>query len=234
MKPPIEHLVDIMCVIPGLLEDAESLDLLASPSTTAISDLGDISTAKMSASIMEINVKVERYLDLLKDWKESWDKIFPNACKLVNSPLPPSDDFPVHLFGLPYEFSDLIRAKGYATYHMCLLLLFSIQSRHPQIFPYRDPSITDPITKSPALYNAVAFQSRSEAAVEICRSMPYHLRSHLHGCRGTVQVMFPVNLALAVFPTTTEEGKWIMKCLERIKDEWSLEPTWAERARRRI
>jgi len=68
------------------------------------------------ASTSALNTKIDELLGTLKEWKQMWGKRFPDAYKVIDSPLARLDDFPTHLFCLLYDFSDLIRGKGYAFY----------------------------------------------------------------------------------------------------------------------
>lgn len=188
--------------------------------------------AEQSSPLAALTTKILDCLLRAEEWKRSWDIEHPDAAQVVSGVSPyisPSEDFPTNLFGLPLHFSNLDSAKGYAYYHLICFFLLSILSHKPLLSPQQDPYSLSmfPLNVSPEDQIESYVARRRQAAVEICRAIPYHLRSDLNGCRGVLLIMYPMNTTMAVFTPGSEEGKWITRCQTRIKDKWALEPGYS-------
>ena len=203
----------------------------------------DISLAPRTPQDYQLLVKtlherLFKQLRALEDWKESWDEANPSAVSSLDhaSFRASSYDLPSELFGSALEFPDLLRAKEYTLYNTILFSLLSIlfETRYGWLSPNPYPDNVNPPLpnvyvsreQSAKIPDDIALK-RCQAAVNICRAVPYHLLFEKHGCGGAYLMMFPLMIAQQHFtpPWTempTQEAQWIKGVLRHIADRWGL------------
>ena len=219
-KSSMNQLIDIFCIIPGLLKFSKSLksntsfvwDFNAPTSSSTDSATGqdqDPEHVNFGRRTQECYVK-------LQTWKEDWDRTYPSAVKPVNmSFFPPSDlKFPMEIFGYAITFPTFLRANEYQLYNTLIFFLSSLMLSVPPL------SLDDPTTL-PSVSDLLG--QRWEAANNICRAVPYDLEFEKHGCGGAYLLLFPLLTNLRLFGADSPEGRWIKQVLEGIRNKWGLE-----------
>ena len=218
-KSPINLLIDIFCIIPGLLEDCKTLNPNRSfrwdnsPATSPSTD----STESQDPRLADLRQRVQECYTKLEQWKEEWSKAFPLAVEIVKdmSQYPRLEPkFPINIFQHAINFPDFLRANEYQLYNTVVFFLSSLMLSLPSSSSNDDtalPSVADLLSQ------------RWEAAYDICRAVPYDLRFEEHGCGGAYLLLFPLLTNLRLFGADSEEGKWIKQVLERIRVKWGLE-----------
>ena len=209
-KSSMNHLIDIFCIIPGLLEDSKSLHF----STSFVWDF--TSLISQDPRSIDLRQRTQQCYIKLKEWKENWDKTYPSAVQPVNmSFFPPSDlKFPIEIFEYAINFPNLLRANEYQIYNTLLFFLYSIMLSVPL-------SPLDAQTTSPSVSDLLG--QRWDAASNLCRAVPYELMCEKHGCVGAYLLYFPLLTALKHFGPNSPEGNWIKQMLTEFRKKWGLE-----------
>ena len=218
-KSPMNYLIDIFCIIPGLLEDCKTLNPDRSfkwdnsPVTSPSSDSAESEDPRLA----NLRQRVQECYTKLENWKEKWSKAFPSAVKHTKdmSEFPRLEPkFPINIFQYAIGFTDFLRANEYQLYNTVVFFLSSLMLSLPSA-PSNDytalPSVSDLLGQ------------RWEAAYDICRAVPYDLKFEEHGCGGAYLLLFPLLTNLRLFGADSEEGKWIKQVLEGIRVKWGLE-----------
>ena len=188
--------------------------------------------------VTALHEQLFKQLRVLQEWKESWDEANPSAVSSLDHASFASSSYklPSELFGSALDFPDLLRAKENTLYNTILFSLLSILFETK--YGWLSPSATSGDVPSllPTVYvsqeqsfkipDDLALQ-RCQAAVDICRAVPYHLLFEKHGCGGAYLLMFPLIIAQQHFtpPWTempTSEALWIKGVLRHIADGWGL------------
>ena len=218
-KSPMNLLIDIFCIIPGLLEDCKTLNPNRSfiwdfsPATSPSTD----STESQDPRLADLRQRVQECYTKLEQWKEEWSKVFPLAVEIVKdmSQFPRLEPkFPINIFQHAISFPDFLRANEYQLYNTVVFFLSSLMLSLPL-------SSSDDHTALPSVSDLLG--QRWEAAYDICRAVPYDLRFEEHGCGGAYLLLFPLLTNLRLFGADSEEGKWIKQVLEGIRVKWGLE-----------
>ncbi|KAL8822845.1 MAG: hypothetical protein Q9191_006427 [Dirinaria sp. TL-2023a] len=237
-KSRLDHLIDIFCVIPGLLEKQKALGFSPWQSGSAISAF----TKRHGTQINKRFDEVEAQLHVLQVWKQSWNAANPSAAQ--SSPpssylLTSRDDLPYELFGSPLNFPDALRANEYTVYNTNLFLLLGLAHHYQLADPSRKLS-TDflksllplsPENPHPNARASMVIKTRRQAAINVCRAVPYHLLFEVNGFSGAYLLMFPLNVVLRQFQPGSGEANWIRRVLDRIRDKWGFESgsRWLDR-----
>lgn len=217
-KSPINQLIDIFCVIPGLLEESKrqhtstsfKWDFVAqrSPSTGA-------SPAGQDSRLVSLRHRTQESYTKLQKWKKDWDTDYPTAIQPVKpSHFPHSDlHFPEEIFSYAITFPNFLRANEYQLYNTVVFFLSSLMLSVPSTSQAdfdASPSVAD------------LLETRWDAAYNICRAVPYDLFEK-HGGGGAYLVLFPLLTNLRLFGEVSDEGKWIKHVLGLIAKRWGLE-----------
>lgn len=186
--------------------------------------------------------EVEAQLHVLQAWKKEWDTANPTAAQ----PSPPSsylltspDDLPYELFGSPLNFPDTLCANEFTVYNTNLFLLLSLVHHYQLAAPNRKLSTEflksllplAPENPHPVPRANLVVKTRRQAAINVCRAVPYHLLFEANGFSGAYLLMFPLNVMLRLFQSGSDEASWIRLILGRIRDKWGFETgsRWLER-----
>lgn len=217
-KSSMNHLIDIFCVIPGLLEDSKAL---RSPTsfvwdfTTPTSPATDPSVTRHDPRLVALRRRIQSCYIKLQKWKEVWDETYPSAVQSVNlSYFPPSElKFPIEIFEYAINFPNFLRANEYQLYNTVIFFLSSLMLSVP-------PS-PDDLNAAPSVSDLLG--QRWDAANNICRAVPYDLMFEKHGCGGAYLLLFPLLTNLRLFGADSPEGRWIKQVLTGIRNKWGLE-----------
>ncbi|KAL8672705.1 MAG: hypothetical protein Q9168_002830 [Polycauliona sp. 1 TL-2023] len=181
---------------------------------------------------------------LLKDvwaWKEAWDKQ-SNPVTLFDLPFssgPPSyPDYPEDLFGPPSSFYNLDEANNFSVYSQVLTSLLRLTYEcHYEVSTTISDITYQAIDSSlfpkpggvelPSTDHDFLLVERRECAIEVCRSVPYHLSTEIHGCGGAYVIMLPLLLARPIFQPQAREAKYIDQVLAYLARTWGNQtPQW--------
>ena len=218
-KSPMNYLIDIFCIIPGLLEDCKTLN----PNRSFIWDNSPATSPSMDSAesqdprLANLRQRVQECYTKLEQWKEKWSKDFPSAVKSTKdmSEFPRLEPkFPIKIFQHAITFTDFLRANEYQLYNTVVFFLSSLMLSLPSSSP-------NDYTALPSVSDLLG--QRWEAAYDICRAVPYDLKFEEHGCGGAYLLLFPLLTNLRLFGADSEEGKWIKQVLEGIRVKWGLE-----------
>ena len=193
--------------------------------------------------ITTLHERLSKQLGVLQEWKMLWDEVNRSAVSSIEHATLAflSFELPFEMFGSALDFPDLPRAKEYNLYNTILFSLLSIlfeiewgwlssntssdasPSPLPKVYVSREQSAKIPDD---------LVVKRRQAALDICRAVPYHLLFEKHGCGGAYLLMFPLMIAQQHFTppwtgTPTSEAHWIQAVLKHIADAWGLGSMYA-------
>ncbi|KAL9066076.1 MAG: hypothetical protein Q9161_007801 [Pseudevernia consocians] len=217
-KSSMNQLIDIFCVIPGLLETSKSLLSNTSflwdftPPTSPSTD----SATEQDPELVHLRQRTQECYVKLQKWKKDWDETYPSAVQPVNmSFFPPSElKFPIEIFEYAINFPNFLRANEYQLYNTLTFFISGLMLSVPSV--PQDDQITSPSVSD-------LLGQRWEAATNICRAVPYDLMFEKHGCGGAYLLLFPLLTNLRLFGADSPEGRWIRQVLEGIRNKWGLE-----------
>lgn len=177
-KLPLDKLHDMLCDIPGYLEE---IDLLGKWTQEM---------PKKNESLAAFRKKVFASLDTLHNWRWEWEKDFPGSTYTISPrgldpetsrPLPPSPFQSVIWFTNPYRANELM------TYNVVRLLLTRLlELTGVNIDQPESPDFSDPLLPMEG--------ARHDVAIEICRIVDYHLHCFRRSS-GAFMLIFPLNVA---------------------------------------
>jgi hypothetical protein len=202
-KTSTDHLQDILSDVPGLMEDATNVQ-------DTLQKLGEIESQhqRLSESILI-------HLAELYQWRTAWQCANPGACHEVlaasGSPVSTQILSPTALY-----YSGLTAANEIRHYNAILLLLLSL--RDQILGPSSNASIT---ALSPPvdidywpLYPPGAAPNPQAVAIEICRSVEYHLVDSQNA--GALFLLFPLRIAFTTFDPRSREQIWVSEVMRGI------------------
>ena len=217
-KSSMNLLIDIFCVIPGLLEESKRLRNSTSfiwdykpPTSPSI----DPSAERPDPRLVALRHRTQACHAQLQRWKEAWDKKYPSALHPVkiSSFSQPDLNFPEDIFSYAIDFPSFLRAAEYQLYNTVVFFLSTLMLSVP-------PTSQGDLVSSPP---GELMTERYEAAYNICRAVPYDLSSEKHGGGGAYLLLFPLLTTLRLFGAGSPEGKWIKHVLGSIANKWGLE-----------
>ncbi|KAB8239558.1 Zn(II)2Cys6 transcription factor domain-containing protein [Aspergillus alliaceus] len=191
-KTPTDDLHDVLCDIPGLLEDFDK---------QTIWDPNIPGRALFQAQLCQ------RLLSILKElhcWRWKWQDDFPNTAfsAPLNEPLSPN---PTKLPRSPFKniiwFTDPCRATELITYDALLLILL----RTAELLRMHIPNLVSTDLSDPLLPMQGTIE---DIAIEICRMVEYHLQD-LQRSSGAFMLLFPLNIAYRNLPARSTEANWL-------------------------
>ncbi|CAD6575614.1 MAG: hypothetical protein ASARMPREDX12_007393 [Alectoria sarmentosa] len=215
-KSFMNQLIDIFCIIPGLLEDSKSLH----SNTSFIWDFTTPTSpstgtpARQDPRLVDLRQRTQECYIKLRTWKEAWDRSHPSAVQSVKISYFPRSDlkFPEDIFSYAITFPNFLRANEYQLYNTVVFFLSTLMLYVPPVSP--DELQVFPVSE--------LLGQRWEAAYNICRAVPYDLFEK-HGGSGAYLLLFPLLTNLRLFGEASDEGKWIKQVLESIANKWGLE-----------
>ena len=194
-KDPLESLIDILCNIPGLLEDAEEAQLL---STTAKGDIGTHWT--------NLVAKCEDNLSRLAEWRKDWESRFGQCSYELESIqfTSPSPDGHVLQFPTVLHFTNIWRAYEFCIHNALRILLLRLYTRaitYAYGTKYGDQSTANTTVQSDAVV--------INLAVDICRCINYFLLPEHRYLGALLLCLFPGQIALLSLDHDSELGQWL-------------------------
>lgn len=207
-KTTILYLHDQLCDIPGLMEDAATLQ------TTPLNSDGRVYEQLI------LSQKILVHLRILYEWRSSWAKQNPNSWHEVPSQYPKNERISPTVF----QFKDLIIANEVIIYNAILLLLHRLG--HQTFGPNFDASISalDLPTDHDygALYAPGSAPNVQQIGMEICRSVEY-LLSEVRVNAGAFFLLFPLTIACQVYEPCSREAEWLGGIMNKIADNSGFE-----------
>ncbi|KAF4634709.1 hypothetical protein G7Y89_g3393 [Cudoniella acicularis] len=201
------ELHNMLCDMPGLLEDVERLQ---SP---------ELDFTCRELLYRDLCENLLNHLNSLHRWRWEWESNNPNACYEVISDSTP--------FQTVLYFSSLAPANEITFYNAMLLLLLKLGLQILELDFNASPSNplhTRDRSKNP-LYLPTQAPNPAAIATEICRSVEYHLLNH-HSSAGAFCLLFPLRMAYQTFQSTSRESKWLESVMVRVADLSGFEISW--------
>jgi hypothetical protein len=201
-----DRLTDILVDIPGLVEDCDNVFILEQKqSGPAISQRARITqkTGELMARLIE--------------WRLGFEREFPNCCYEVNTD--PGTSLSVDAKGVLFptilHYRSLSEAADIMLYDSSLLMLLNInQFTTGQAFVF-DTKVTETVQRTNPLYLPGETSSFREIALEICRSIEYHMLP-IHSNAGSFFTLFPARVAYFAMSRTSREAVWIESILQMV------------------
>jgi hypothetical protein len=194
-KDPLESLIDILCNVPGLLEDAENARQL---STSAKEDSG--------TAWAYLVAKCEDNLSTLAEWRDDWEfglgrcwYEFDSRQSTSLSPDIRGPRFPTDLY-----FTNIWRAYEFCTHnalHILLLRLYTRATSYAHDAEHGYQSTTCTSAQSDSLV--------AELAVDICRCINYFFLEEHRYLGALLFCLFPGQIALQSLDPDSELGRWL-------------------------
>ncbi|KAH8807960.1 hypothetical protein F5884DRAFT_833615 [Xylogone sp. PMI_703] len=212
-----DYFQDILCDVPGFLEDNQKIQQLETS--------GADTTHLLHILRNRLNISLNTLYSLR--WK--WEHDYPQVCYEV-IPLESEticlDTTGKLLFPSTFHFRNVRRAIEIGLYNTALLfhldLLESLGGHSSpdteRLILAIESSIHQPT--NPLLLPGQG--TRIDVAREICRIVDYHLLGNLHTA-GALQLMFPLRVALRAFHPKSQEAMWIGSVMRRIADRDGFE-----------
>lgn len=207
-KMPTDELHDMLCNIPGLLEDMDQILLWprAKPGR--------------EESKAAYGGRVFAALEELYSWRWDWQEKFPNAAYLISpndldpetsQPLPPSPFESIIWFHESYRATDLMT---YNTIRLITTMALEIAGVHLDVH-LLSPHMAGPLMPMEG--------ARHDVAVEICRMTDYHLHC-LRRSSGAFMLIFPLNVAYLHLDGDRDGAKpWLGTAMAIIADSHGFE-----------
>ncbi|KAL3419045.1 C6 finger domain-containing protein [Phlyctema vagabunda] len=185
----VEWVQDIMCDVPGLYEDYDTLSA------------SDMSPEAYRVGHEKLKANIYHHLELLSDWRAQWEHRYPQTCH-ERAP-----HFPQSPFTTVISFQDLEAANGLMLYNALYIILSNLQLRLlGREHDWRYHTGTRMKASNPVLNPLGA--SLHEAAVEICRSVEYYF-SPPYESVGAFFMTFPLKVAYNQLPVGDPGGRWL-------------------------
>ena len=218
LKSSINHLIDIFCIIPGLLEESKRLHTSKSfvwDFTAPNSPSSGSPASTQDPRLVALRHRTQECYTRLQKWKSDWDSTYPSAVQPVKiSHFPRSElKFPEDIFSYAITFPNFLRANEFQLYNTVIFFLSSLMLSVP-------PSSQGDFVSPPTVADLLS--QRYDAAYDICRAVPYDLFEK-HGGSGAYLLLFPLLTNLRLFGQSSDEGKWIKQVLGSIANKWGLE-----------
>lgn len=218
LKSSMTRLIDIFCIIPGLLAESKRLHTGKSFVWNFNADNSPPSgspAARQDPRLVALRHRIQECYTRLQKWKEDWDSTYPSAVQPVKiSHFPRSElKFPEDIFSYALNFPNFLRANEFQLYNTVIFFLSSMMLSVP-------PSSQGDFESSPSVGDLLG--QRYVAAYDICRAVPYDLVEN-HGGSGAYLLLFPLLTNLRLFGEGSDEGKWIKQVLGSIANKWGLE-----------
>lgn len=177
-KSPLEELQDLLCDLPGYLEEIDKL-CAWNPNKS-----GREKSAKAFCS------RVFTTLEALYCWRWDWERKFSNSTYLISprdldatsTLLPPSPFENIIWFTSPHRAAELMTYNAIRLITTRALEMFDVRVDMPS----SNILISDPLLPMEG--------NRHDVAVEICRMTEYHLHAFSQSS-GAFMLIFPLNVA---------------------------------------
>ncbi|KAL8685678.1 MAG: hypothetical protein Q9224_005722 [Gallowayella concinna] len=236
-------LIDISCMVPAVIEHRgelagrkDDLARMIAEQGMGIDSSQHIERYRWIAKALVF--RCEQLLKYLRQWKTAWDEeshpvtIFQHLSKSTSYPKYNED-----IFGPPLAFHNLYEANHFSMYNQILssVLRLAYESHYeasPMATTVEDNAINSSLflranVTLPTTDRDDLLVERRECAIEVCRSVPYHLSVELHGCGGAYVIMLPLLMAMPIFQHNSEEAKFIGSVMAHVTGTLgNLVPRW--------
>ena len=202
-KNAMTYLQDVLCDIPGLMEDAVNLRNR------------DLEAVQKAISHQALSRNIVDCLNHLYRWRMRWEEEYPNACEEIPAQQP-LDEQP--LFPKTLHFSSIKRADEIVLYNTALIFILRLGAE--AIGPTFDTSTAalnlPPIDTRGPLYLPGQAINIQVIATEISKSVGYYLSDYCH--RAGVSLLIPLRVAYTAFLPTSRQAKWVDTMIIRIAE----------------
>ena len=196
-------LQDILCDIPGLMEDAVNLRNC------------DLEALQKAISHQALSRNIIDCLNHLYRWRMRWEDEYPNACQEIPAQQR-LDEQP--LFPKVLHFSSTKRADEIVLYNTALIFILRLGAE--AIGPAFNTSTAalnlPPFDTQGPLYLPGQAINIQAIATEISKSVGYYLSDHCH--RAGVSLLIPLRVAYSTFLSTSRQAKWVDAMIIRIAE----------------
>jgi len=197
------YLHDMLCDIPGLLEDATNIELSI------------LEIAQNRSLHRHLSRKILLLLQTLYEWRARWQQQNPDSCCEVPTSSPDDEAFSPNII----VYSSLGAAYEICFYNAILLLILKLGSQ--VIGPAFDPTnlslrLTGHLDYGPLIPPGFALNSQA-AATEICKSVEFHL-AHPSSSAASFFLLFPLRVAYQTFEPESKEAKWLRGVMTKVAD----------------
>jgi hypothetical protein len=202
-KTSTHHIQDILCDIPGLMEDATNVQGSSQE------------PSEIASRHQRLSENILIHLNALYEWRTASQCANPGACHEVlaasSSPVQTQILSPTAL-----HYSSLTAANEITLYNAILLLLLRLR------YQILGPSSNAPITALHLplhidygpLYPPGAAPNPRAVAMEICRRVEYNLLDSQNA--GAFLLLFPLRLAFTTFDPGSRERIWVSDVMRGI------------------
>lgn len=212
-KTIAESLQDIICDVPGLMEDVDVLSKLQ----------------QCGMLVRRVASRLQSCFQELDVLRISWNYIYADSCwEVTNTSTSCTEVFEDRdpHFETMLVFSSLERAIEFVYFNTSYLLLHSIlrqlrSAKDPDALSLDLVSFPDDTGSGKYTLTFRSHHDRHENALAICRCVDYMINNE-RGASGAFNLLFPLKVAynhLAQFPNTQ---KWIADVMERISSTKGL------------
>lgn len=217
-KDTVDYLLDILCDIPGILEDMKLLQ-----ETPGLFD-------NLPVIWMALGLRITSCLDSLYLWRAKWENDFSNAYYPVG--LDALRDFKlVELETYPFSTAIFFTEPGRATelclYNSMLVILHRACRKVPSstvsmVKPSIQPFGNHYRGSRPNVLLAPGEGSMKEIVCEICK-MVYCQLSDYPGSTGALHLMFPLQVAYRNIDPKSHTAEWLSTVLSHVADVHGFE-----------
>ncbi|MCJ1324414.1 hypothetical protein MMC10_001076 [Thelotrema lepadinum] len=205
-KDPYDHLIDIACDIPGMLEDIDHL-------AQQPQDLDDLDNEGLFLDLVN---RSERAFDELDAWWRSWATANLHSCV----ERPPDADSKISYDENGPVFDSVLHFESYwacyiMIFHNALRILLLSVWEQTSILPYsKQYLVRTPIDETNPLPLLGISQNKEGLALEIFRCIEfceYQTRRFM----GNSCVLFPIFYAQQALDPVSREGQWLLSLPQR-------------------
>jgi hypothetical protein len=189
-KSMVRWVQDIMCDVPGLFEDYDNLFV------------SDMSPEKYKLRFESLKANINHHIRLLSDWRALWEQTYPSICH-EQAPL-----FLQSPFSTVLHYQDLEAVNGLMLYNALYIRIAQLGMRlmgsnydYQQVAIHPEFDCKNRLLKPPGV-------SLYDAAIEICRSIEYHL-SPPHEGAGAFFIIYPLKKANDELLSGSAEQEWL-------------------------
>jgi hypothetical protein len=199
-KDSMSYLQDILCDVPGLMEDAMNLQN------------SELEALEMAAHYQALSKNVLNHCHQLYVWRARWEEENPNSCHNIPAQEHPNKQ---SLFRTKLYFSSVNQTDQILLYNITLIFLteLSIQVACP-IFDFSTPAIYwPPISDCRPLCLPSDAETTHTIAIEICECIGFYFSDYRRFC-----LLAALRAAYTAFSRTSEQVKWLNTILEKVAD----------------
>lgn len=217
-KDTIDYLLDVLCDVPGILED---MKLLQDTPIAQENTLG-MWTA--------LGLRIKSCMETLYRWRAKWEEDFSNTYYPVGLDSL-KDLMAVQLEIYPQStaifFDEPVHGTELCLYNSMLVLLHRAMATLPlSIVTTASPDVTT-LGNHYRVLNPKVLLAPGEGSVqdiicEICRMVYYQLFSY-PGSSGALQLMFPLQVAYRNTDPQSRTAEWLSKVISHVADVHGFE-----------